>query len=530
MSSASTVAARALPAPPRSDRTARVTSAAVLAAGFGLAVVGSGRPSLWTDEAASISAASRSWPELWAMAHQVDAVHTTYYAFMHLWLAVLPPGQTLLRLPSAVATGLTALVLLWLGRRLADPLTALLAAGVFVVLPRSTWMGMEARPYAFSALLAVTATWALVVLAGPGARPRRPGLVLVGYGLVAALGVAVNLYVALLLLAHGVSLALSVVSRLSASALGLTLRRWLVTCCAAVLLAGPVVWLALHQRGQLGGAPLRVQGWLRDVVVSQWFLGETPTPSTGGGAWSWSLGSAWQPAAVVLALVCWLLVLRGVVAASRSVTLLLWAVPWVVVPVLVVALYSFTLANVHNARYFSFAAPAVALLVGHGLADLGRGWRRWGAAGLVVLLALPVYLSQRTVHAKNGSDWSEAAAFVAAHARPGEAVYFTPRYPVTAELVGQTTRGVRTAYPAAFTDLRDVTMLRTPVQDDNLTGTSRLLQDSVSELAGVRTVWVVRRVDYRDKARDDRTLADLGFRPERQWTGPLDQVIGFGRP
>lgn len=527
MSSASTVAARAHPAPPRPARNARATSAAVLAAGFGLAVAGSGRPSLWTDEAATISAASRSWPELWAMAHQVDAVHSAYYAFMHLWLAVLPPEQTLLRLPSAVATGLTALVLLWLGRRLADPLTAVLGAGVFVVLPRTTWMGMEARPYAFSALLAVTATWALVVLTGPGTRPRRPGLVLVGYGLVAALGVAVNLYVALLLLAHGVSLLLT---RRTTGPLRLPLLRWLVAGCAAVLLAGPVVWLALHQRGQLSGAPLQPFGWLRDVVVGQWFLGETPTPSTGGAAWSWSMASSWQPAAVALALVCWLLVLRGVAAASDSRALLRWALPWAVLPVLVVALYSFTVANVHNARYFSFAAPAVALLVGHGLVHLGRGWRRWGAAVLVVLLALPVYLSQRTLHAKNGSDWSAAAAFVAAHARPGDAVYFTPRYPVTSELVGRTTRGVRTAYPAAFDGLRDVTLLRTPVQDDNLTGTSRLLQDSVSELVGVRTVWVVRRVDYGYQVQDDRTLAGLGFRPERQWTGPLDQVIGFGRP
>ncbi|HYB82902.1 MAG TPA: hypothetical protein VED43_14925, partial [Mycobacterium sp.] len=47
------------------------------------------RPSLWFDEAATISAsASRTLPELWRLLSHIDAVHGLYYLLMHGWFAI----------------------------------------------------------------------------------------------------------------------------------------------------------------------------------------------------------------------------------------------------------------------------------------------------------------------------------------------------------------------------------------------------------------------------------------------------------
>jgi mannosyltransferase len=383
-------------------------------------------------------------------------------------------------------------------------------------------MGMEARSYAVSTLLAVTATLVLHETVSTGRGPRRRWPLLVGYGALVAVGVAVNIFLALLLVAHGITLLLL---------RGVTWRwrwGWLAASVAGLLLAVPIVWRATHQSGQLGAGGFGPASFVRGVVVTQWFLGDTPTPTTGGPGGDLSWATTWKVAAVALALLCWGLVVVALVAGRRR-PLLVWTLPWVVAPTLLVGAYSTVVHDVYNPRYFSFAAPAIGLLVGAGLLALPRRWPRVVAAALVLVLLVPVYTSQRTRYAKSSTDWSGVAAFVAEHGHPGEGVYFSPRYPITGPVVGQTARGVRTAYPAAFAGLVDVTQLRTPVQDDNLTGSSRLLADSTATLGTVSAVWVVRRTDYRYAAADDRTLQAAGFAPGQRWQGPLDLVIEYRR-
>jgi mannosyltransferase len=147
----------------------------------------------------------------------------------------------------------------------------------------------------------------------------------------------------------------------------------------------------------------------------------------------------------------------------------------------------------------------------------------------VLVATVPVYVSQRTVYAKSSTDWSGVAGFVAANRGPRQAVYFAPRYPVTGPLVGQTARGVQTAYPDAFAGLRDLTLLRTPVQDADLSGTSLRLAEALPRLQGIDAVWVVRRNDYAYAGSDDKALVGEGFVPGRRWQGPLDSVIEFHR-
>ena len=70
---------------------------------------GAGRPSLWFDEGATISAsASRTLPELWQLLGHIDAVHGFYYLLMHGWFTVFPPTEFWSRVPSCLAIGAAA--------------------------------------------------------------------------------------------------------------------------------------------------------------------------------------------------------------------------------------------------------------------------------------------------------------------------------------------------------------------------------------------------------------------------------------
>src|SRR3981081_2282897 len=113
------------------------------------------RPSFWYDEAATISASySRSLPQLWQMLSNVDAVHGLYYLLMHGWFQVFPPTEFWSRAPSGLAVGGAAAGVVALGKQFSSRTVAVASGVICAVLPRSTWAGVEARPYAVSIMAA----------------------------------------------------------------------------------------------------------------------------------------------------------------------------------------------------------------------------------------------------------------------------------------------------------------------------------------------------------------------------------------
>lgn len=516
-------------------------SAAVPAALLGflaalLSLIGSTAASLWTDEAATISAAQRSWRELWELLNNVDAVHGLYYAFMHVWGGAFGFSPLALRLPSALAVGVAASGLYVLSRRLGGPRLGLAAALIFAILPRTTWMGMEGRSFALSA---AAVTWLSVLLAAAvEARGRRQHLLFGAYALLAALGTYVNIYVALAVAAHG--LALVLLPRLPRPAL----FGWAAASLAAAVLASPVVVLAAGQTGQLGSADLSPGVLLRNVAVDQWFLGDTPT-----NPYLDSSGlQLWQPASVLLALTGWMLVCTALLSSllsGRAARILpaggpgsrtgrrlfLAAAPMLMFPPAVLIAFSLLASPLYNARYLSFATPAAALLLALGIIRLQRVRMRVTAGVLLVVLALPVYVSQRQSEGKSGSDWEQVAAYVDEQADEGDAVYFGPRHPPEGNDVGQTQRRIATAYPNAFATLKDVSLKYPGSSDGSLDGRSLLIQDCGPELATVDGIWLVRRRDYPRALLDaeDKWLKSEGFLPDAEWTGNTNTVTGFSR-
>lgn len=459
-----------------------------------VSMAGAWIPSIWTDEGATISASTRSLPALWHLLGNLDAVHGAYYVVMHFWFQIVPVTEITLRLPSALAVAATAYLLYLLARRFSAT-AATATVVIFVVLPRVTWMGAEGRSSAFSTLAAVAATWLLVAWL----RRRRPRT-LVAYALVALVGIYLHMYLVFLVAAHAVAV----------FALGRGRQRlvWLGTAAAVGALSLPLILIARGQSGQIAGVDRSPATWLRQVLVNQTFLGETPLQD------GW-----WQPAAVGLAALGWGLALWGCWRARRESPALLWvAVPWLVLPSALIVAWSLIGQDLYHPRYFAFSVPALALLSGFGVSRLPGRAIGIAALAAVVALSAPIVVSQRGPTAKSGYDWAQVATFVGTHAKPGAAVYFAPTPP---------TRTIAISYPAPFTGLTDLTLRTSPSDHGSLAGDGRPLAEVVDGAPPV--IWAIWRTDYVDRDRDISTLRAAGYSPTESWRGPRTEVIGFRR-
>src|ERR1022692_5300996 len=150
-----------------------------------------GGPSLWRDEAYTISATQRSVGQMFAMLGHVDAVHGPYYLGMHFVVSLLGASAVALRLPSLLGMGIAAGFTAALGKRMAlaaalpaPSATGLVAGLLFAGAPQTTYYAQDARPYGPVIMFAVIATYLLIRAAadrgwggGPagGAATARPG-------------------------------------------------------------------------------------------------------------------------------------------------------------------------------------------------------------------------------------------------------------------------------------------------------------------------------------------------------------------
>ncbi|MEH0109845.1 glycosyltransferase family 39 protein [Tersicoccus sp. MR15.9] len=504
--------------------------AAVLAIVAGLvSALFSWVPSFWTDEAASIASADRPLAEIGALIGSIDAVHAVYYVALHVWSLVVGDDEFGIRALSVAAVVLATAGMYWLGRLTGGRALGVAGALVFALLPRVTWAGIEARPFALALAAAVWATVLLVV----AARRRRAGW-WIAYAVVAGLAVATNIYAALLVVAHGLTLLLLRSGR------GVLLR-WLGAAVAAAVLSSPVLVLALSESGQIADNRIGAGEWLRNVVVNQWFLGGTPTgvlPEHGT--------PVWQVAALAAAGIGWLLVLVGVVGALRGrhgatgpgvsrpsvSTSVAWGVPAVVLPTAALGASLLLADPIYNPRYLTFTSFAVAVLIGAGLLVLRRNALRVVAVLLLVVAVAPVWWSQRTPDAKSGSDYRAAAEYLRDHAQPGDGIYYSALTTEPGRLVGATTRRVAVAYPQDLSRLTDVTWAEDATSADTIDDLSRPLAQVSNRLRTEDRLWVVRRVDtpQAQRSADDAVLRAAGLTGGRTvYSGSFEQIAEYTR-
>jgi len=400
-----------------------------LVAVFGFEVWGIATPSMWADEVATVAASSRSLGHLWAMVQNIDAVHGTYYLFMHFWGGAFGFSPFALRLPSAL--GITAAVLLTycVALRLFGTRVAWYALVLAAVLPRMTWAATEARSYAIDALVGVGLTLLLLRATDEGMGVGRMRLRWLAYGVLLALGIHLFVFVLLLALSHGIWLLLR---RREA------MRGWLVSFAAAGLASSGVLWLVDAQKSQVGWLPPVSAATVSEVFEGQFFLSSP-----------------------VLAYICTGLLIAvvfgaknlGFSAQKRSSTLLL-ALTAALPPALILA-YSLATKSIYDSRYFTFAAPMVAILLALALSSLFSAPLSGLSLALVVALSLPTYLQLRQPHAKD-SNWAEIARQVALVNQPNTGILYADYARRSPSL-----SRIHIAYPSSFVGLKDFT-LQTP--------------------------------------------------------------------
>ncbi len=437
-------------------------------------------PTYWGDEAASIMSAQRSLPSLFELVQRVDAVHGLYYLFLHFWIGLFGISEFAVRFPSAIAVGVTAAGIVVLARRFSSNRVALIAGLACIALPRFTYMGLEARAYGPSAAVAVWLTVLLIALVQSRAQRWQYWA---GYALLAAFGIWLFLYLALLLVVHGAYLLLDRRSR--------ALRRpWAIASASAVFACAPVIVAAIFERDQiafLSTQPLSPDG----IFVTPWF------------------------GTIFVAVIAWALIVLAIVTAlrrrsHRQSRLTLLAALWLIIPAAILMATTLALLPIYSVRYLSFATPAAALLIGLGVDALGRRYLRWIAIALLVGSIAPTWLFQRGEFAKDGgSDWRQVSEWMSQNASAGDGVYFD-----ASTKPSQRPRLGMHLYPAGYAGLVDVALEAPFDSRPGLWDSVYQLDQTRAALASVHTLWVIDMTDSTVQRSSDQahTLVGDGFR------------------
>ncbi|BBY00621.1 mannosyltransferase [Mycobacterium seoulense] len=389
------------------------------------------RPSLWFDEGATISAAaSRTLAELWRLLGHIDAVHGLYYLLMHGWFAVFPPTEFWSRAPSALAVGAAAAGVTVFTRQFSTRPVAVCAGVMFAILPRTTWAGMEARPYAFAA---AAAAW-LTVLLVSAVRRNRPRL-WACYALALMLSILLNLNMVLLVPVYAVMVPLLAPPKARKS----PVIRWAVSSAVAVAAMTPFMVFAHAQVWQVNWIYPVSWHYAFDIILRQYFDHSVP----------FAIVSAVLIVAAVAAR------LAGVRPPAGDVRrLLIVCAAWLVIPTALVVIYSAVNEPIYYPRYLIFTAPAMAVVLAVCIATVAR--KPWPIAGVVLVCAVaavPNYLFiQRWPYAKEGWDYSQVADLISSHAAPGDCLMVDNTVPWRPGPI----RALLATRPAAFRSLIDV--------------------------------------------------------------------------
>lgn len=478
-----------------------------------VSMAGAARPSFWYDEAATISASySRSLAQMWHMLGNVDAVHGLYYLLMHGWFQVFPPTEFWSRAPSGLAVGGAAAGVVVLGKQFSSR-TVALASGMFcAILPRATWAGIEARPYAMSMMAAV---WLTVLLVYATRRDTRR--VWLSYGVALAFSIVLDAYLALLLVAYGVFVAVFHRDRT-------VLARFAIASAAAVGALLPFLLTVAGQAHQISWVAPIGHRTIEDVVMQQYFERSPPFAI---------LSALLMGAAIVL----WLSGSARLAPPERQ--LLVLAAGWLALPTAAILTYSALVHSIYTPRYLCFTAPAMALILGVCVGAVAARW--WVAAALVVLFAVaaaPNYVrAQRNPYAKYGMDYSQVADLITAQAAPGDCLLVND----TVTFMPAPMRPLLAARPDAYRKLVDLTLWQRATDRNDVFDTNLIPEVVATPLSHCGVVWIITQADPSQPAHERGAALppgprygvtpafavphDLGFRLVERWQFNLVQVL-----
>lgn len=480
-------------------------------------------PSVWYDEAATVTSAQRSWPQLWAELHTVDAVHGLYYALIHAWFWLVGYTPFTLRLPSALAIGVAAALVVALGRRIGGKRLGITAGIVFLLLPRVQWAGTEGRPYATITTLSVCLTLVGLTALRRSRRGRATGW-WVAYGVLAVVAVAFNVYLSLAVVAHAVALAWTLLAerhalrRATVSRTGRmpgaplvtrrVLVRWVAAAATAAVVVTPFVLVVSSQAKQIGWIKGIGTGTFRQVFSTAWFGASGPY-----AAMAWTLMAIGVATALVHA--------RRQAPSARAVVraqAVRVALPLVVVPTTILLLATALGERLYSPKYASLSLPFVAVLIALALTLIRPKALLAVAVAALVVLSVPTAVVVKGPEAKSDSTWAQAASIISTEraARPSanEGVVFGSvyRHPTT------TAEIIKVSYPEAFAGLTDLAVGANGADQGVLWNRNADLASTVpARLGDIDTVWYVGGTSRTIRPELKAVLAERGFRPVHNW-------------
>jgi mannosyltransferase len=479
------------------DSARQLDAVAVAVLAVAVSAAGAARPSLWFDEAATISASTRTVPELWRMVGNIDAVHGLYYLIMHGWFTVFPATEFWSRLPSSLAVGVAAAGVVVLGRQLSNRSVAVAAGVIFALLPRVTWAGIEARSYALSMVVGV---WLTLLCVAAAQRNRLWWWV--SYAALVGAGMLLNVFVVLIVGVHAVLVAvLSDSKRVRVC--------WAMATFAAVAMVTPFLLFTQTQLFQVGWISPLGATTVGKILQEQYFDHSLPVAVLAG-----------------------LMIASGVLCRSRAAEvagphpgrLVAITASWILIPTAALLVYSAVHHPIYYPRYLSFTAPAIALLLG--LCVVAAGRSRPAIAALLMLFAFaatPNYLEQRGPYAKEGMDYSQVADVITRYAKPGDCLVMDN----SAGWKPGPIRPLIAARPAAFDKLHDYGRGMSAIQRNRLWDAHVPVWTWADKMPGCPAIWTV---SERDKALPDHQqgpMVPTGPRLARAMAYQVPSRFGF---
>ncbi|HEY5003602.1 MAG TPA: glycosyltransferase family 39 protein [Ktedonobacteraceae bacterium] len=373
-----------------------------------------GTPSIWFDEAFSVELARQPLPLLWHIIFGPEPNMELYYLFLHFWLNLtaslgLHATEFVVRFPSAIFAALSTVVVFLLGQRFIGTIAGFAAASLYLLNDLQLIYAQQTRAYSLQLLLICIAWYAL--LSAFNGKPQR-GRWWICYSVATTLAIYTHLFSMLILLAQ--------------------------LCAIGLLFLLP-------------GERRRMIGQSRNFMGSLVFIGILSLPmvlvSRHGSKTGWlpipHLSDVYHLFLTISANSKIYLLLFVAFCALGLFMTIMYALPmgrkyltryelvdekhtlqgflpialallcWLVVPIVVSYVISYTPTRLFSSRYLVTIVPPLCLLVGLGIATL-----RWRAIqiGLTVILLLlairyvPLYYQNAQVE-----DWNSATHWLQQH-------------------------------------------------------------------------------------------------------------------
>lgn len=424
-----------------------------------IAIAGIGRRSMYGTEEATMWVARQSVHHIFGVLSNTDAVHGTYYLLVHGMFRLFGSSVTVLRLPSVVGTAAIVVLVALITKRLTGSMaSATVAAVVTAVTPYIVFYELSGRSYALDAALALGATLALLRALDevPGRRWTR----WLPYTVLLAVGGYMHEMTLLVIASHAVTLLLARVPRR-------TLGAWTASAAAGFVAVTPLFVVSLHERRQLS--------WIRTPGRhAMWIL----------------LKDFFGPSRVAIVLMLALIVI-GVLPLRRRLDLRTVALPLFVLPTVLLVAESHVATPLYGGpRYVLYSLPAGIMLASLGLlriaAVIARSNVRFrltaAATGVIVIAAAQAgELLQLRTPAAYPQDFAAAAAYVAAHARPGDTGLF----------VGPGYELAPLGYPDDFRNVSDLATAETPMQAANYYGLVKPVPAILAAMRHQQRIWAI---------------------------------------